>query len=402
MSLKRIISLIMILCMALSVAMAETKTINGGEERNIQINAAGENAVEEGVSPTTGRKLADVTAPEGSAGLAVTGRYFPMMVQVTNANKGINNYRPLYGASADVIYQTSLASNGVDRMTYVFSDVIPPFVGFVRSTRVTHLRLRQEWGAGYITSGWSEADVPGEMDALGIPNPIVRIMKAEDPGYIFCGGAPARPWGKYYRRMIGTGVPAAPNNEVFEAAAIVNEVVPASYTAPNHAFRFTDAKPEGEDATFIYVQLTGSDETYSELEYDEETNKYYRYLYDNGTPVTYMESIPQDLTRTKVDGENRFQVRGLYPGQEITFDNVIVQSVEYTWANEERPIPALVGSGNADYFMGGKHIAGVWQRDDANSRTVFYGADGNEIELQRGRTLIILLDWKNTGSVRYE
>jgi hypothetical protein len=53
--------------------------------------------------------------------------------------------------------------------------------------------------------------------------------------------------------------------------------------------------------------------------------------------------------------------------------------------------------------MCGKHYTGVWQRKDINDRTVFYGEDGNEIELQRGKTLIILMDYNNKGrSVSYE
>jgi hypothetical protein len=63
----------------------------------------------------------------------------------------------------------------------------------------------------------------------------------------------------------------------------------------------------------------------------------------------------------------------------------------------------MTGTGNADYFIGGRHIAGVWEREDYNSRTVFYGPDGNEIELQRGRTLIILMGYNNKGSqISYE
>ena len=63
----------------------------------------------------------------------------------------------------------------------------------------------------------------------------------------------------------------------------------------------------------------------------------------------------------------------------------------------------LTGTGNADYFMCGKHYRGVWQRKDYNSRTVFYGEDGNEIEMQRGKTLIILMDYNSKARlVQYE
>ena len=87
----------------------------------------------------------------------------------------------------------------------------------------------------------------------------------------------------------------------------------------------------------------------------------------------------------------------------ITFSNVIVQGITMHWKGSSRPDPVLTGTGNADYFMGGRHIAGVWEREDYNSRTIFYGPDGNEIELQRGRTLIILMAYNNKGSqVSYE
>ena len=108
----------MILCLAFSAALAESKKIDGGEARNIKINPAKDNAVEEGVSPTTGRNLAEVAAqaPEGSAGLAVTGRYMPVMVQIQNDGQGIGVYAPLNGADADVVYQSSLAYDGEDRI----------------------------------------------------------------------------------------------------------------------------------------------------------------------------------------------------------------------------------------------------------------------------------------------
>ena len=53
----------------------------------------------------------------------------------------------------------------------------------------------------------------------------------------------------------------------------------------------------------------------------------------------------------------------------------------------------FVAKGNADFFMNGRHVAGVWQRDSMESRTVFYGPDGKEMPLQRGRTLIIMLPY---------
>ena len=51
--------------------------------------------------------------------------------------------------------------------------------------------------------------------------------------------------------------------------------------------------------------------------------------------------------------------------------------------------------------MGGVHVKGYWQRDDMASRTVFYGEDGQEIELQRGKTLIVVAD-KDNWEISYQ
>jgi hypothetical protein len=73
------------------------------------------------------------------------------------------------------------------------------------------------------------------------------------------------------------------------------------------------------------------------------------------------------------------------------------------WKGSEKPDPKLTGSGVADYFMGGKHYAGVWERKDMNSRTIFYGPDGNEIKLQPGKTLVILANYNEKYvQVQYE
>ena len=67
------------------------------------------------------------------------------------------------------------------------------------------------------------------------------------------------------------------------------------------------------------------------------------------------------------------------------------------------PRPTLTGTGNADYFMGGKHYSGVWNRDTMQDRTVFYDENGQELAMQRGKTLIILMDSENERrELRYE
>ena len=391
---KRIISLLLVIALLLTgiAALAEGNVIDSATERNISIQPAGDNEIPEGVSPTTGRNLAEVreTVPETSLGMAVTGRYLPVMVQIVNNKDATGAFAPLNAASADIVYQTMLYSDGRDRMTMIFCDVIPDYIGYVRSTRLTHLKIRQEWDCPYVTSGFAPSALE-RLSAYGLTqkSPILFVGDYLDTNKIV-----GRIKGKQ-----GVTVPGGASNEVFHLKGVVEDMVSEDCLPRTHAFRFTDEKPQGGDeATFIYVNLAnGSDADMfnSRLEYDEETNTYTRYLTRGNKPVAYADNHPDNLTivRNEMDREKwDYLVDALIPGEEFEFSNVIVQFVDYNWISFEAPDPILVGTGNADYFMGGRHLAGVWQRIDDNSRTVFYGENGEEIELQRGKTLIILAD----------
>ena len=77
MNMKRAVSLMLALVLLLSVgsalAASDMTRINPKEKRNIKLKEVGLNEVEEGISPTTGLTLTDLDAPDGFAGLAVTG-----------------------------------------------------------------------------------------------------------------------------------------------------------------------------------------------------------------------------------------------------------------------------------------------------------------------------------------
>ena len=88
-----------------------------------------------------------------------------------------------------------------------------------------------------------------------------------------------------------------------------------------------------------------------------------------------------------------------YTQEQLAFSNLIVQHTTVTWnGSSDAPVTVHIGEGNADIFMGGKYIAGYWKRADANSRTVFYDAEGNEIALQRGKTFISIIPAETTVS----
>ncbi len=373
---KRIFGALLALCLLFSLAAAET-TINPNESRGITINKAGVNPVIDGVSPTTGRTLADLEYKEGFAGQAITTRYMPMLVQIDNAGGGVNTEdfgkrAPWGGLYADIIYEAPLYKSGDTRLTYLFSDYIPTAVGPLRSARLFHAWLREEWDCGFIFYGqqeYTKTNVPEQFKLLG----------ANKKGVLFAGTVGInKPWKQYF----GVREPLKnPHNKTVDAAA-VSTLIPDDFVAANHTYLFTDTLPEGgDDATLINVQW-GKREYNNQLEWDEDEECYYRYMLVDPKGNEY------------VDYDT---------GEAITFNNIIVQFTDMEWVMTDAPKPTVLGTGNADYFMGGKHYTGVWNRDDMTSRTVFYGADGNEIKLQRGRTLIIVMENNmDTRSISYQ
>ena len=143
---KKILCFLLALTLALGVTAATASTPIETSPRDIKINPAGLNddadtCYEKGYSPTTGRKLSEIAVPEGFLGFAATGQYTPFMVQITNADNGIGItnagklYRnaPINGIYADVVYEAPQKSTGGEsRMSMIFSDVVPDYVGFVR------------------------------------------------------------------------------------------------------------------------------------------------------------------------------------------------------------------------------------------------------------------------------
>ena len=364
---KVISALLALLLTCCAMGAAGETVIDPKAERGIMMKNVGLNEIMEGISPTTGRSLATLAAPDGFAGLAVTGRYLPMLVQIGNDSGGVGDRAPWGISYGDIFYETPLTRNEATRMTVVFSDLIPDSVGYVRSARVGHVWIREEWDGGFLYYGQQEvegSDVKAEFRRSG----------ATDKGVLFSGTAGGTAWKHLYtaRKRL-----KSPYNMDANVAAM-SRLVPQEHVAPNHAFRFTDAKAQGDPAQYVFVDWgSGASNYASRLVYREEWGGYIR-------------NVGQDRSVWYAD---RDAIEGA-----VAFANVIVQftRVDYNHNNKLEPIVYVIGEdgapaqGNADFFMNGVHIAGCWKRDAMQSRTVYYGPDGEEIELQRGRTLIII------------
>ena len=403
---KKIFSLMLCMLLIASAASADVKTVDMAADRGIEIHKAADNTVEAGISPTTGRTLSEVTVPENFTGLAAGDDYLPIMVQIPNEGGGA-----WFGSYADVVYESAKSRGGDTRYTMVFSDTIPEWVGPTRSIRAHHVFIREEWNVPFLYTGHQEnagnvngTDVSSEIRALGW-----RVPESTDTSKVslFYDGTCSRDWSPNFLRVVQL---ARPNNAVVYVPGIMENVVPkGQFTPVNHAYRFADEAPAGgDDAGNIYVMWNKTQAKNSDhnilLQY--ENGVYYRYTLKNrnnpdaSEPV--LELAPTNISKTRTDEGTQVNMRR-NSGEQLSFSNVIIQYIPMKWYSNEELRGTLTGTGNADIFMGGKHYAGVWNRDTLQERTVFYGENGEEMPMMRGKTLIILMDYENElRAVEYE
>lgn len=364
--------LLAVLLAAAGLESACAVTIDGSADRGIELKEVSLNEMIDGESPTTGLPLSDrVPGNEDFAGLAVTGRYLPVLVQIDNSDNG-SNWRSPWGASySDVIYESPLRKEGQTRISILYSDLVPDDVGPIRSARLGHVWLREEWDAAFLYHGQQEyalTNVLEELTRLGVTK----------RGLLFSGTSGGKDWNKYYYNRQNL---ASPHDKGANAAGILT-LVGDDIVPPNHTWLFTDEPAVGDPAVTITVKWGHKDYT-SVFRYDAEKDCYFRYVGSKKTEAYH------DL-----DTE-----------EPIAFSNVIIQWTDVDWVVKDAPVTRNTGDGaffanystgfftaqgNADYFMNGQHMSGAWKRDNMHSRTVFYDENGEEIQLQRGRTMIVM------------
>ena len=439
---RKIVSLLLAMALVLGCASAfadvnSVTVIDPEANRNIQIQKAGENEVPTGYSPTTGRKLADVYAEffgdesdyagenDGWDGMAVTGQYFPMMSTHTGVNGATGYGAPFYGKTIDIIYEQPKYEPGVTRMVLLYNDVLPTIGGASRSLRVGHLFIRQEWNAPLFFMGGQETDGSNKyhtdinywINQFKL-NPSWNNDKSDPASRILFDGTNGGKGFLAYKYRFQKYSDSY--NVVWDFASLKREYLSGTRDAADHphALKFGERTVEGDDAETVYVyfnntQVYGAHDssegtTYinSLYSYDEVKGVYFRYMItdlnnpeNNYIPFTE-QRIPTPVDAGPLTGGSSTAAGVALKGDvvitdeedgAITFANIIVQHIGMRWMGDAAPYPELTGSGNADFFIGGKHYAGVWNRDSLDDRTVFYGEDGQEIALNPGRTIIVQL-----------
>ena len=327
--------------------------------------------VEESASPSSVSGAAEISqAPTPSAtvstgpispttGLPGNTEYRPVQVQIDNEATG----RPQYGIQdADIVYEAEIEPTAT-RLSAIFNDKLPEKVGPVRSSRVYFQWIENEWNSIYVHDGGANnpkstfsyvgsdengGDIKANVDAgKGVPESIMW------------GGGTKPTWANLQAVEEKYGYEQTPRDPLFQFDANVDYSKYPSFSKVDIPFR---GSSPGGDQQVSYV-------------YDESTGLMTRYNF--GDPF--------------IAGDT---------GEPVTVQNVIVQYVKETDINDgaTHQLIGMIGSGQAEFFVDGKHMTGTWSKEERHSATIYKLDDGSDLVLKPGNTWIAIQ--RNTKTVK--
>lgn len=266
--------------------------------------------------------------------------------------------RPQSGLSlADVVYEISVETMMITRYMAIFSSSLPNKVGPIRSVRMPFVTMLDEWDVAIAHYGGSNVGKANAMDVLEAMWVPIRYDGVMGINTDYFSRDPNRP---------------APHNaymNVEKAALKFPDMWPREHFVFNE-----EAIHEGNEVTEINIDYTPS--IRNGYVYDAELNRYEKFL--NG--------------RAHIDD---------YTDESIYVTNIVVQYADHSIVESAQYV--LVNfyyAGEAEYFIGGKHIKGTWEKDNRNDYTHFLDENGDPIEFLPGNTWIHVVHDK--AKISYE
>lgn len=282
-----------------------------------------------------------------TTGLDFEGEYRPVMAVIENSPAA----RPQTGLqTADVVYEV-MVEGSTTRFVSIFSDKVPEEILPVRSGRAPFLSIQQEWDTLFMHFGGSGS---------GDPNA---------PEYTFYGNS------QHSKIKIDLEGLTGNKNGIFKRV----NTAPAPHNVmgnPLLAQKLYDYEPKPLDWKFdASVFYPGDSVTAVEIPFTTSTKNFVSYVYDfdKGVYLRSMSGVPFMAYETK---------------SQLEVKNVIVQYAPYSIKGSIYKDWVLVGSGRADFYIGGMYVQGSWSKDSPTAQTIFKDAEGNPIVLKPGNTWI--------------
>lgn len=278
----------------------------------------------------------------------------PVAIMVDNEKTALDHYGL---TQADIVYEimNSTANGEVTRFMCIVKDwdSITQF-GSIRSARPTNFMIAPEYNAVLIHDGG-----PFYIDPF-LSNPWIDNLSG---GFARVENGKPREFTEYVTTgEVADRMDAANYSTEYNDYYNGPHFQFAEDSAPTDLSTFSDA----EECTFIDFPFPHNG---SELEYDEESNTYLYYEYN----------------QAHIDPAN--------DDKQLAFTNVIIQCAEHVVfdANGYMQFNLIDESGEGYYITGGQAIPITWEKGHDTEPTIYSDLDGDPITLNTGKIYIALV-----------
>ncbi len=297
----------------------------------------------------------------------------PIAVMIPNENACL----PQYGISnADILYECNVEGS-MTRLMAVFKDWKGmDRIGNVRSCRDYYVYWAKEWDAVYCHIGGPFYILPiiNESSTNNITGAVLASDSSQKKGLVDAA---------FYR----TDDRKAPHNAYTSGDRIesamqklnYSETYTENYEAGHFKFASASAPNTLEQYGTNALNATKIDLTNAYVK----TKPYFEYNESDGLYYRFQDM--QNGDKKHIDGANN---------QQLAFKNILVQFTHY----ETRDASGYLGFQCHDttkdgwFFTNGKGIHVTWKKTSDYGATKFYDDNGNEIELNTGKTNICIVE----------
>ena len=295
----------------------------------------------------------------------------PVAVMLNNIRQAI----PQHSVSqCDILYEC-LAEGGITRLMGVFADYESlGVVGSIRSSRHYYIDLAQNHDALYVHAGASDYAY-NEIKERKIDN--------------FDGVHMYLP-GMFYRDQERLQHMSLEHTLMTTGEKIKNGIAFKKYRTElkegfsgKTAYAFAPYGQtvvlDGQESKCIYLPYS----TYQQarFDYNEEDGKYYRFQWEDKEHLAHL------------DGNT---------GEQISFDNIFIvfcPTARIPGDSYGRLDVTTEGTGTGYYITGGKAVPITWEKPTADSAITYYGADGQPLMVNRGKTFVSIFPANNKDNV---
>ena len=281
---------------------------------------------------------------------------------------------PQHGISqCDILYEC-LVEGGITRLmavTYDYENI--GVLGSIRSSRHYYLDLAQNYDAIYVHAGGSDQAYL-EIKNRGINN--LDGVNMYVPDMLYRDQERLKTM-SYEHTLMTTGEKIAAGIAYKKYRTELKSELSGKY-----AFNFvefgTSRQPADGQATCLWLP-------YSKYQtacftYDASSNTYYRFQF---------EDVPH------IDGAT---------GKQIDFTNILVLFCPAVAVGDSKghlDITTENTAGEGYYVYGGKYEKITWSKPTEDSPTTYYGADGSELKMNRGKTFISIFPNYNAEKIEF-